>query len=437
MKVFIGMSEVAGYFTSLTRGLKALGADCTFFCGPDVAQYYYDEAQRTDTFSMRVIKLAWRKRCGLRAWNKPAKAFWYGVGRFFSLVLFAREALRNDVFIFAGAESFLGYGHWDLRILKLLGKKILVVFSGSDHRPPYLNGLFAAEGRGVSTSDLVRWSRQRKERIRSVERYADIIVGHHLAAHFHERRFVPLQLLGIPRVLPSQRMVPSESENGDGARILHAPSVPKVKGSDTIRAAIQNLKDKGYAINLIELTGRPNSEILEELARCSFVVDEVYSDIRLAGLSTEAATFGKPTVVGGYADDTQLGIPGVLERADLPPILYCHPDEIQAGTERLLEDAPYRRELGERARRFVEERWTPEVVAEKYLRLLDGTAPGAWFFDPSRLRYLHGYGLSEERVKAVLREVVEAGGVEALQLSDKPELERLFLDFAQIGASPA
>jgi len=37
----------------------------------------------------------------------------------------------------------------------------------------------------------------------------------------------------------------------------------------------------------------------------------------------------------------------------------------------------------------------------------------------------------------VLRGVLKQGGTGALQLSDKPELERRFLEFAQEGAGPA
>jgi len=51
-------------------------------------------------------------------------------------------------------------------------------------------------------------------------------------------------------------------------------------------------------------------------------------------------------------------------------------------------------------------------------------------YDPKDIRYLHGWGLSEERAKYLVRAVIETGGKEALLLSDKPELEQLFLEFA-------
>jgi glycosyltransferase involved in cell wall biosynthesis len=436
VKIFIGMFEIAGYFTNLTKGFRELGVECTFFSGPDVFRFSQEEAQRTDNLAMRMIKLAWRKQCKLSRWNKPAKAWWFGVRQLFRLLLFVQAALRHDVFIFTGAQGFFPFWYWDLRILKFLGKKVLFVFLGSDHRPPYINGVYAGEEQGLGPADLVRLARGMKARLKKIERYAGFTVGHHLSAHFHEKPFGIIQLFGIPHPGNDRRMVQPPSRNRGPLRLLHAPSRPKVKGSDAIRTAVLNLRKKGYDVELVELTGKPNSEVLEELSRCAFVVDELYSDVRLAGLSTEAAVYGKPTIVGGYAEDGHFGVPGVLEKEDFSPILYCGPDKIEDAMEKLITDEAYRAELGERARRFVEERWTPVEVARRYLRLIEGTAPPSWFYDPTRIRYLHGYGLSESRLKTVLREVLKQGGTGGLQLSDKPELERLFMDFAQEGSGP-
>ena len=431
------MFEIAGYFTNLTRGLRELGVECTFFSGPDDFSYYHEEARRTDDIAMRMVKLSSRKQRGLGRWNLLAKAWWFAVRQFFSLLLFAQAALRHDVFVFTGAQGFIPFWYWDLRILKFLGKKIIFVFLGSDHRPTYLNGVYAGEEQGFGTADLVRLAREMKARLKSIERYADFTVGHHLSAHFHEKPICILQLFGLPHPDHGPPLSPFQPGIRCPLRILHAPSRPRVKGSETIRAAVRNLRGKGHDVEFIELTGRPNCEVLEELSRCAFVVDELYSDVRLAGLSTEAAVFGKPTIVGGYAVDSQFGVPGVLEQEDFPPVFYCNPGEIEEAMEKFITDDHFRSELGERARRFVEARWTPVEVARRYLGLIEGTTPANWFFGPARIRYLHGYGLSEARLKVVLREVLQQGGAKALQLSDKPELERMFQDFAREGAGSA
>jgi hypothetical protein len=103
---------------------------------------------------------------------------------------------------------------------------------------------------------------------------------------------------------------------------------------------------------------------------------------------------------------------------------------MEAAIETLIVDTAYRHELGAKAKQFAETNWAPKAVAARYLRLIHGDVPADWLFDPRQLRYLHGCGLPEARTKELVREVIACGGVDALQLQDKPELERLFVEFA-------
>ena len=52
--------------------------------------------------------------------------------------LFPLAAVRYDAFILGGHETFLG--GIDLWILRGLRKPVIIVFTGSDHRPPFLSG---------------------------------------------------------------------------------------------------------------------------------------------------------------------------------------------------------------------------------------------------------------------------------------------------------
>ncbi len=64
---------------------------------------------------------------------------------------------------------------------------------------------------------------------------------------------------------------------------------------------------------------------------------------------------------------------------------------------------------------------------------VNNNIPEHWMYDPKDIRYVHGLGLSEKYLKTIIRNVIEQGGIEALQLSDKPELEQLFKAFAYSG----
>ena len=86
--------------------------------------------------------------------------------------------------------------------------------------------------------------------------------------------------------------------------------------------------------------------------------------------------------------------------------------------------------LGNKNRDFVNENWTAKKVARKYLQLIQNSIPTDWWYDPNKITYVHGSGLAEKRTKEVIRSLVETGGMKALQLSDKPHLEKLMMDFA-------
>lgn len=217
------------------------------------------------------------------------------------------------------------------------------------------------------------------------------------------------------------------SKSNATIRILHSPSHPQAKGTPRIRKAIESLQQKGHNIQLVEVIGQPNSVVLQELANCDFVVDQVYSDTPMAGFATEAAWFGKPAVVGGYGwDILKKHIPEEL----FPPSQICHPDKLEDAIEQLVTDEAYRLKLGDKARLFVQEKWSAQRVAEKYIRLIDGDIPEEWIINPKNIVYLHGGGVPEDKVREFTRNLILSKGATALQLAGRPELERAFVEFA-------
>jgi hypothetical protein len=98
--------------------------------------------------------------------------------------------------------------------------------------------------------------------------------------------------------------------------------------------------------------------------------------------------------------------------------------------EKLIVDENYRLEMGKKAFTFVQKHWSQEAFAKRFQVLIYDTYPKEWLYDPQHIRYVHGWGLSETKCKELLKEIITKGGVKALQLQDKPELEKAFLKFA-------
>jgi hypothetical protein len=179
------------------------------------------------------------------------------------------------------------------------------------------------------------------------------------------------------------------------------------------------------------INGPPFREILEAIQHCDFVVDQLFSDTPMAGFATEAAWFGKPAIVGGYGLES---LQPMVPQGMWPPTKICHPDRVEEVIEELILDVDQRHRLGREAQIFVREKWSDVMVASRFLRLIDGDIPDAWWLEPEEVVYLEGGGQTKARTQQMIRALVEAYGVEALQLEHRPDLRNAFLEFADIRA---
>lgn len=431
-RVFIGPVNVASYYSGLRAGLTTLGVDAELVL---FTRHRYLRNAHGATCPLAVAFLDWcvNHICEISPSGSMTRTLAKMLFPFAKAFVFLWSLMCCDVFVFGAAKGF--YSLYELPLLKLLGKRLIFVFNGSESRPAYLGG---AVGDGSSSKPIERVARRaarQKRRIAWIEKYADACINHAPQGHFHEKPYIDHCAIGHPVSLSdssSSQLTPDVSGadgRADSVRIVHAPSVCGPKGTDRIRAMIQDLQDEGLAIDYVELTGRPNSEVLAELQRCDFVIDELYSDISLAGLGTEAAFFGKPAVVGGYAQETLRSLPAGTQ---LPMATYVKPDRAKDMVRRLIVDIQFREECGAAAHRFVHETWAPAKMAARFLQIIDGNIPDEWWIHPASVTYLHGFGTTEEKRQQVLREVIAAGGTQSLRLADKPELEQALVDFAEM-----
>lgn len=422
-RVFIGLIDIASYYSGLKQGFDELGVEAVFV---PLTRNRFAREVRGNPGHWVLDFVNWVVRLGERGPSGRLASITYHRGLFplAKLVLFLWAARRFDVFVFGFASTFFNYR--ELPLLRWLGRKIIFVFNGSDSRPPFLSGNFIHPEFQRSLEDCRAAARQAKQTVLTIERHADLCVNHPPQAHFHERKFVNHCFIGHPCRLWLDP-APGQPEGTSGAvRIVHAPSNPGPKGTALVRELVDRMRREGHAIDYIELINRPNHEVLLELSRCDLVIDELYSDIPLAGLGTEAAFFGKPAVVGGYAQ-AELG---AFAAAGLPMQLYVRPEEVEPTVRRLLAEPAFRAECGARARAFVAEQWAPARVAARFLKLIQGAVPAEWWHDPASISYQHGWGVSESDLRAFLARYLTAGGKVSLHLADKPALEAGLLQLA-------
>lgn len=418
-RILVGLGETAGYCARLTEGLRAIGVPADHVnLGADPMRYS-DAPMPT---RVRVVRwLAARRRSG-----PGPSSVWIALHRLALAWLFLHAVRRYDAFILRAGDSFLGMR--DLPLLRRLGKTVVVVFFGSDSRPSYLNGAEIRAGQDGRTAAAITAAKRRM--VARTERHATHVVCHPMSAQLHRRPFIAFLEMGIPRRLPPS---PAPLRRGAGSvRFLHAPSRPHDKGTERIRAAVDAVRAEGVDLELRILTGVPNDQVQAAIAEADVVVDQPYSDTPMAALAAEAAALGRPAIVGGYGWDE---LRAVTDAEHVPPTHLCHPDALVEAIRHLARASDARTALGERARRFVEGRWTPEAVAERYLALVRGQPPAAWLVDPARVDYVLGAGASDGEIRDAVRGVLAAAGPAGLGVGDKPHLvERLL---ALVSREPA
>lgn len=405
-RVLVGLGETAGYCTLLAEGLRAAGVEADHVnLGPDPMRYTSEPAPR-------LVRLA--RWLGARRRSGPGpRVAWAALHRLTMVWLFLDAVRRYDAFVLRAGDSFFTLR--DLPLLRRLGKVVVVVFFGSDSRPSYLNGAEIATRDGAS---LAATTAAKRHMVARIERYATHIVCHPMSAQLHRRPAVAFLAMGIPRRLEAAPTLPPPVTGGK-IRFLHAPSRTHDKGTERIRAAIEEVRNGGVDVELRVVCGRPNAEVLAAIRAADVVVDQVWSDTPMAALAAEAAALGRPAIVGGYGWEP---LRAMVDETELPPTHRCHPDALADAIRRLAVDEAYRTDLGRRARRYVQERWAPELVAERYLALLRGDAPASWWFDPADVDYVLGAGAPAETIRDAAQGVLEAAGPDGLHLGDKPHL---------------
>jgi glycosyltransferase involved in cell wall biosynthesis len=327
-----------------------------------------------------------------------------------------------DVFVFGFAMSF--FRCRELPLLRLLRKRIIFVFNGSDSRPAWMSGLYTLGPDAPCVDTVVRETCRQLGLLRRIEHYADEIVCHPLSAQLLRRPFVNHLQIGHPFASPDIEASQMRSRRPGPLRIVHAPTKPLQKGSAVFRHEIARLNVLGLEAEYQELTGRPNHEVLRAIADADLVLDELYSDIPFAGLGTESACLGTAVVVGGYGSRA---IAAHLPASGIPRTHYVSPDRVPALIETMVRDDALRRRTAAENAAFVRDHWSPAVVAGKFLRVLTGDVPPGWRCHPSTITYWQGWGTPDERVLATCAAIVAQHGASALGIAHNPTLEREIL----------
>ena len=423
-RVFVGPNDVAGVASRIAKALASGGASVGFFNANDHAfNPELASAGALHRWFVRPIMRASRWKKG----GPMARAAGSLLARFVKAAAFLKACVWAQTMVMVGGKGFF-LGGSEYALLRLLGKRVVHVFTGTASRPRYLSGYARDVFKDGRINDrllqhLATRTRRQAKRVRGISRHASVVVETPLCGHFHQRPFINIFKLGIPMNptdLVRQMDVAAAAAPAGVVRILHCPSRPEMKGSARIQQTIAELVREGLPIEFRQLSGVPHARVLAELAACDMVVDQLYSDSPLAGFAAEAAAFGKTAIVGGYGWD-QFKV--WLRPEEMPPTATCHPDDLDTTVRAFVRDPASRDGVGRKLSAFLRESWSEEAFAERFAKIVDGSKiPDDWWFRPEDVRYLHGVGLEEREVRALVGALATRCGPSALQVDHLPLL---------------
>lgn len=294
--------------------------------------------------------------------------------------------LLDTGFIFGGHDLFLY--QWarrtflpdllDLSYLKAHGKKIITVCVGSDVRDyeAYRQWYKTCE-RNLRALPFPQEPVQNTLRpLRIAELYSDLLLSQPnqsiLGLRPYQHFFVPLKLDEYTFNIPA-RAVPI---------IVHIPSRPELKGTSEFARALEELKKEGLKFESRMLLDIPHKTVIEELANADIVLDEL--NIALHGKLTIEGMASGCAVIAGNDEEYEPFPPN-------RPIQHAYTWNLIERLRELIQDVPYRTNLAQRAKLYVDQHHDHVKIVGRLLVDLDSN-PGARIDHYPRF-YLDGYKL--------------------------------------------
>ena len=254
----------------------------------------------------------------------------------------------------------------DLHIARRLGRHVFMTLQGCDSRLAGESNRHnahtpCAHGRcGVFEACLSSYDAQRRSLIERILPLCDRVfyLNPELGHYVPNADFMPYANVDISAIEPQL------GEAHARPIVVHAPSDPKIKGTDGIIAALDALHSE-LDFELVLVQGKSHEEAMRIYRQADIVIDQVLAGW-YGGFAVEVMAMGKP--VACYIREGDLGFIPPRMRAELP-ILRLDPNNLAADFKALFERRAEWRAIGEASRHFVERWHDPDVIARALARL--------------------------------------------------------------------
>lgn len=406
-RIVLGPLEVSGYYGNLVAGFNGIGVEARFISNIP-HPFEYEEPTRNPYLARRASAAFSRfhEKNGL---GKVLALLDFGIS---STLLVFWLLPKFDVFIAAWGKSYMPL-NIDLILFRLAGKQIIVNLGhGSEARPPYMAPISTGKNSelGPELRKIYVQTKRTRAKVQFLESIAHKVVGLGTTGHFLKHPFFDFYRLGIPtRAADGVRL--QNSKQNKNLLILHLPSKPELKGTKDIEIVMRSLAKIHSNIDFQIVTKVSHEEALAKIAKADLVIDQLWSDIPMAVVSTEAASLGVPSLIGGYAWDYWRGWAANHGNQFLPPSILIEPERMRETLEKIIEGKIDLATLSKEQEEFVQKVWNPSKVAENYLALIKGESPANWLIHPETINYPWGIGRSKTETLKLTKLLYERYGV--------------------------
>lgn len=367
MRVVISGHEICGLIHDLAQEFKRRGHTVVTVAMPHrLFRYTYDYDQYEFLISLLT------RRFGFSAlWKRALQVLWEIRKEWHkALELRSRTRLARFADLYIRVWGGIPFDREVLQAIDGGPTRVATLLMGSDVRDYDVYRREYGVTRWTFPAEYEAFALKHKlSNLRTHERYADAVfsvpdqMGLALRPYHHLQ--VPLRLEKFRHFVPG-RATP---------RVVHSPSVPEVKGTDVIEAALQTLRGEGVAFELVSVRDVPHDEIPGILSDADVLVDELV----LHGpgwLSFEA-------MASGCAVATRC-----IEQSPAcfrPPVWRIDEHNIVDRLRTLLTDRELRVRLADEGRRYVEANNRIGHVVDRMLEKVEAGRDAAPDYVPTYL----------------------------------------------------
>jgi hypothetical protein len=256
-KIIIGVTEIANFLYNLK---SLFNEECITVCKNRNTYYKNNKYDFDITKEIRIIKFI------------------------FSAILLGLLAKNSNFFIYLWTDGFLLNREADFKFLKRHNIPIICCFLGDDIRSRKLfldfckrknfNTYVEYDKPDFFLSDI--YDNEKKSIAEQADKYASIIFSHKTDQYSYiqsEQYFFP------PVINEKIFSFNIEKFNRKPFKIVHAPSLPVLKGTPLVRSVVKQLIRKGYEFQYVELINKPNTDVIKELIQSHIVLNQFYTFI--------------------------------------------------------------------------------------------------------------------------------------------------------------